>query len=647
MRFENQTYYRFSKQTMKNTNEDINTNGSAKEQYQNAKPNLENTSENTTSTKKSEDKEDEHKKRKLNKESFHYLLGIYKFMMPYKGYFFTGMVCLFLSSIILLAFPELTGKLIDVATGKQSFLLDSINQIAFALVGIIIIQVVFSFLRVYLFAQVSEHSMADIRKELYQKYLSLPMSFYDKHRSGELMSRITADVALLQDTFSVTLAEFFRQIITLIVGLGILFYKTPKLTFFMLGVMPVLVIGAIIFGKFIRKLSKKTQDQLAESNIIVEETIQAIATVKAFTNEIFETNRYSTTQNSVIQTALKAATYRGAFVSFILFALFGSVIAVLWYGATLVSDGSLSIGDLTSFIIYSMFIGGSIGGLGSLYGQIQKGIGASERVLEILNEDSEPYNQTSSANQNPIEGNISFKNIGFSYPTRTDVEVLKGLSFDIKAGEKIALVGHSGAGKSTIIQLLERFYEPQNGTIEVDGKNNLDYDLNFYRSAIGIVPQEILLFGGTIKENIAYGKPNATEEEITQAAKKANAFKFIETFPEGLNTLVGERGVKLSGGQRQRIAIARAILRDPKILILDEATSSLDAESEHLVQEALDTLMKDRTTIIIAHRLATIRKVDTIYVMENGQISEQGTHESLVNQEGTYNQLVQLQLLDA
>ena len=588
--------------------------------------------------------EDEHKKVRLNKKNFSYLLGIYKFMMPYRGYFISGMICLFLSSIILLAFPELTGRLIDVATGNEDFLLKSINEITLALVGIIIIQVIFSFLRVYLFAQVSEYSMADIRKALYKKYLHLPLSFYDKYRSGELMSRITADVSLLQETFSTTLAEFFRQILTLVVGLGILFFKTPRLTFFMLAVMPVLIIGAIIFGRFIRKLSKKTQDQLAESNIIVEETIQAIATVKAFTNELFEFKRYSTTQNSVIKTALKAATYRGAFVSFIVFALFGSIIAVLWYGAKLVSEGSISIGDLTSFIIYSMFIAGSIGGLGNIYGQIQKAVGASERVLEILEEDSEP-NEKSPINE-PIQGNISFKNVRFSYPTRSDVEVLKGLSLNIKAGEKIALVGHSGAGKSTIIQLLERFYAPQNGTIEVDGKNNLEYDLSFYRSAIGIVPQEILLFGGTIRENIAYGKPNATEEEIILAAKQANAFKFIESFPEGLETVVGERGVKLSGGQRQRIAIARAILRNPKILILDEATSSLDAESEQLVQEALDTLMKDRTTIIIAHRLATIRKVDTIYVIENGQITEQGTHESLVNEEGTYNQLVRLQLLE-
>lgn len=588
--------------------------------------------------------EDEHKKVRLNKKNFSYLLGIYKFMMPYRGYFISGMICLFLSSIILLAFPELTGRLIDVATGNEDFLLKSINEITLALVGIIIIQVIFSFLRVYLFAQVSEYSMADIRKALYKKYLHLPLSFYDKYRSGELMSRITADVSLLQETFSTTLAEFFRQILTLVVGLGILFFKTPRLTFFMLAVMPVLIIGAIIFGRFIRKLSKKTQDQLAESNIIVEETIQAIATVKAFTNELFEFKRYSTTQNSVIKTALKAATYRGAFVSFIVFALFGSIIAVLWYGAKLVSEGSISIGDLTSFIIYSMFIAGSIGGLGNIYGQIQKAVGASERVLEILEEDSEP-NEKSPINE-PIQGNISFKNVRFSYPTRSDVEVLKGLSLNIKAGEKIALVGHSGAGKSTIIQLLERFYAPQNGTIEVDGKNNLEYDLSFYRSAIGIVPQEILLFGGTIRENIAYGNPNASEEEIILAAKQANAFKFIESFPEGLETVVGERGVKLSGGQRQRIAIARAILRNPKILILDEATSSLDAESEQLVQEALDTLMKDRTTIIIAHRLATIRKVDTIYVIENGQITEQGTHESLVNEEGTYNQLVRLQLLE-
>ncbi|PIY08351.1 MAG: multidrug ABC transporter ATP-binding protein [Flexibacter sp. CG_4_10_14_3_um_filter_32_15] len=633
---------------MKN-NEHINKNGSVNGHSKNAEPNLKNTSENSTAISTTTDKEDENKKRKLNKESFKYLLGIYEYMMPYKGYFFSGMFCLFLSSIVLLAFPKLTGNLVDVAGGNENFLLDSINQITLALVIVIVIQVVFSFLRVYLFAQVSEYSMADIRKALYQKYMSLPMSFYDKHRSGELMSRITADVALLQDTFSVTLAEFFRQIITLVAGIGILFFITPRLTFFMLGIMPALIIGAIIFGKFIRKLSKQTQDQLAASNIIVEETIQAIATVKAFTNEVFEANRYSNAQNSVIQTALKAATYRGAFVSFIVFVIFGSITAVFWYGATLLAENIITYGELVSFIIYSMFIAGSIGGLGNIYGQIQKAVGASERVLEILGEKSESestYSEELITNQNPIEGKISFKDVRFSYPTRTDVEVLKGLSFDIKAGEKIALVGHSGAGKSTIIQLLERFYNPQTGTIEVDGKNNLDYDLDFYRSAIGIVPQEILLFGGTIRENITYGKPTATEEEIISAAKKANAFKFIETFPEGLETLVGERGVKLSGGQRQRIAIARAILRNPKILILDEATSSLDAESEQLVQEALDTLMKDRTTIIIAHRLATIRKVDTIYVMENGKISEQGTHESLVSQEGTYNQLVRLQLLE-
>ena len=628
---------------MKNTNEEFNKDISTNGRDKNAEP-------VTDLKQEATNKEDEHKKRKLNKESIKFLLGIYKFMMPYKGYFIGGMVCLFLSSVVLLAFPELTGNLIDVATGDESFLLDSINQITIALVVVIFIQVIFSFLRVYLFAQVSEYAMADIRNALYQKYLTLPMSFYDKHRSGELMSRITADVALLQDTFSITLAEFFRQIITLVVGLGILFFKTPKLTFFMLGVMPVLIIGAIIFGKFIRKLSKQTQDQLALSNIIVEETIQAIATVKAFTNEIFESKRYSGTQQAVVTTALKAATYRGAFVSFIVFAIFGSITAVFWYGATLLAEGSLTSGDLISFIIYSMFIAGSIGGLGNIYGQIQKAIGASERVLEILGENSESettYNsEKSSTKQDLIQGNISFKDVRFSYPTRIDVEVLKGINFDIAAGEKIALVGHSGAGKSTIIQLLERFYDPQTGTIEIDGKNNIDYDLSFYRSAIGIVPQEILLFGGTIRENIAYGKPSASEEEIIEAARQANALKFIETFPEGLETLVGERGVKLSGGQRQRIAIARAILRNPKILILDEATSSLDAESEHLVQEALDTLMKDRTTIIIAHRLATIRKVDTIYVIENGQISEKGTHESLVNQEGTYNNLVRLQLLE-
>ena len=589
----------------------------------------------------------EEEKRPLNKENFRKLFGIFRFIKPYKGYFIAGLFFLLISSTTLLGFPYVTGKLVDVAQGKANGIFSDINRVAILLIGILAVQSIFSFFRVYLFAQVSERSMADMRVSLYKKLMELPMTFYDSKRIGELTSRITTDIALLQDTFSVTLAELIRQVSTLIIGTAIIFYATPKLSVFMIATFPVLVVAAMFFGKFIRKLSKKTQDELAGANVIVEETLQSINIVKAFTSELMEVLRYRTSMDKVVKIALKSATYRGAFISFIIFSMFGGIVAVMWYGASLVQAGEMSVGDLLSFVLYTTFIGGSIAGLGDLYGQLQKAIGASERVMEIIAEEGEQIvDETEQTNQ--VEGLINFNKVSFSYPTRPDVEVLNNLSFEVQAGEKIALVGHSGAGKSTIIQLLMRFYPINGGEISVDGKNINNYDLSAFRKNIGIVPQEIILFGGTIRENIAYGKPNATEEEIRSAAEQANAMLFIEDFPEGLNTIVGERGVKLSGGQRQRIAIARAILKNPKILILDEATSSLDAESEHYVQQALDKLMKGRTTIIIAHRLATIRKVDTIYVLNNGQIAEQGTHDELLaTSDGTYNNLVKLQLQDS
>ncbi len=586
-------------------------------------------------------------KKPLNKENFSKLLGIFSFIKPYKGYFIAGLFFLLISSTTLLGFPYITGKLVDVAQGDAEGIFTDINKVAFILIGILAVQSVFSFFRVYLFAQVSERSMADMRVSLYQKLMELPMTFYDNKRIGELTSRITTDITLLQDTFSVTLAELIRQVSTLIIGVAIIFYTTPELSLFMLATFPILVIAAMVFGKFIRKLSKKTQDELASANVIVEETLQSINIVKAFTSEMIEVLRYKKSMGRVIKVALRSATYRGAFISFIIFAMFGGIVAVMWYGASLVQSGEMSVGDLLSFVLYTTFIGGSIAGLGDLYGQVQKAIGASERVMEILSEEGEQHIEEQATAAIKINGSISFNEVDFAYPTRKDVQVLNKLSFSIGAGEKIAVVGHSGAGKSTIVQLLMRFYPLNGGSIMVDEQAINTYNLTAFRQNIGIVPQEIILFGGTIRENIAYGKPEASEEEIMAAAEQANAMLFIKDFPDGLNTLVGERGIKLSGGQRQRIAIARAILKNPKILILDEATSSLDAESEHYVQQALDKLMTNRTTIIIAHRLATIRKVDTIYVLNDGKITEKGSHEELLaTTNGTYNNLVKLQLQD-
>lgn len=582
-------------------------------------------------------------KRKLNKQNLSKLGGIFRFLMPYRWAFFSGLIFLLFSSLTLLTFPFVAGKLIDTAQGGE-WVVSDVNSIALILIGILAVQSIFSFFRVWLFAWVSERSMRDIRSALYSRLVRLPMSFFDKRRTGELISRITSDVSQLQDTFSTTLAELFRQVITLVAGIGFLLFNTPKLTLFMLGTFPVLILIAMVFGKFIRRLSKKTQDELAAANVIVEETLQSITTVKSFVGESYESNRYSKGLEKVLGVALTTAKYRGAFISFIIFALFGGIVGVMWYGASLVASGEMSVGELVSFVLYTTFIGGSIAGLGDIYSQLQKAIGSSERVLEILDEKAEEESGITSTN---FLGEIQFEKVRFRYPTRPEVEVLKEVSFHIKPGEKVALAGHSGAGKSTIIQLLSRFYEVDQGSIQVDGREVKDWDLKALRSKIGIVPQEVLLFGGSIRENIAYAKPEASEEEIILAAKKANAWQFIVQFPEGLDTLVGERGVKLSGGQRQRVAIARAILKDPAILILDEATSSLDAESESLVQEALDELMKGRTTLIIAHRLATIRKVDCIYVLSEGKIVEQGSHQELLqNSAGFYSNLVRLQFAD-
>ncbi|OOG70744.1 ABC transporter ATP-binding protein [Algoriphagus sp. A40] len=582
-------------------------------------------------------------KRKLNKQNLSKLGGIFRFLLPYKWSFFAGLVFLLFSSLTLLTFPFVAGKLIDTAQGS-SWIVNDVNSIAWILIGILAVQSVFSFFRVWLFALVSERSMRDIRLALYSRMIRLPMTFFDKRRTGELISRITADVSQLQDTFSTTLAELFRQVITLVAGIGFLLYNTPKLTVFMLGTFPVLVLIAMVFGRFIRNLSKKTQDELAAANVIVEETLQSISTVKSFVGEAFESARYGKGLNSVVGVALTTAKYRGAFISFIIFALFGGIVAVMWYGASLVAEGQMTVGELVSFVLYTTFIGGSIAGLGDIYSQLQKAIGSSERVLEIMEEAPEAESGETSEK---FEGRIEFNHVGFRYPTRPEVEVLKNVSFRVQSGEKVALAGHSGAGKSTIIQLLLRFYEAEKGGILVDGRDVKDWDLKVLRSKIGIVPQEVLLFGGSIRENIAYAKPGASEEEIILASKKANAWQFISQFPDGLDTLVGERGVKLSGGQRQRVAIARAILKDPAILILDEATSSLDAESESLVQQALDELMKGRTTLIIAHRLATIRKVDRIYALSEGKIVEEGSHKELLqNEAGFYSNLVRLQFAD-
>lgn len=586
--------------------------------------------------------EEELPKAKINKESLKNVKVLIKYLQPHRRKFFTGILFLIFSSVASLAFPKAMGMLIDAATKG----LGNINQIALLLMGVLLLQATFSFFRVIWFVEVSERSLAGLRKDTYFKLITLPMTFFSQRRVGELNSRISADLAQIQDSITGTIAELLRQIIVFIGGVIALSLVSGKLTLMMLSIFPVLVIVAVVFGKFIRTLSKKAQDKLAESNVVVEETLQGIANVKAFVNESYETNRYANSVDQVVLLALKGAKYRGAFASFIIFCLFGSIVAVVWYGSSLVQIGEITVGQLTSFILYSTFVGAAMGSFAELYAQLQKIVGASERVVELLNESNEDLPLLKDAHQidKKIVGAVRFEKLSFNYPSRKEIKVLNEISFEAKVGERVAIVGPSGAGKSTIASMILRFYEPDSGLILFDNQPSSSYSLTDIRNQVAIVPQDVLLFGGSIEENIAYGKINATKEEIKLAAQRANADSFIQGFPEGYQTIVGERGVKLSGGQRQRIAIARALLKNPAILILDEATSSLDSESERLVQEALEELMKGRTSIIIAHRLSTIRAADRIVVIEKGGVIENGSHEELMQTEGgLYKYLSQLQ----
>ena len=587
---------------------------------------------------------EESPKVKISKESVKEAMVIFKYLRPYRGVFITGLVFIALSSGTTMAFPYFLKKLIDSAKGiADGPFAYTPGIIALIMIGVLSLQMVFSFLRIYLFTYVGEHAVADMRKDIYRHMIMMPMDFFAQRRVGELSSRITADVSQIQDAVTSVLAEILRGILTLIIGIGFILYISPKMTLLMLSVVPVIVVIALIFSKFIRKLSRQAQDQL------VQETLQGISNVKAFSNEWYEVGRYNKSISSLVKMAIKNGRFRGLFVSFMLFSVFGAIVLVVWYGAGLMQHGLLSFGDLTAFVVYTAFVGGTMAGFAELYAQLQKTLGATQRVRELLKEPTELVSTEQSAVQDEyrLNGNVSLQHIGFSYPSRPDAAVLKDVSIEAGTGQQIAIVGPSGAGKSTLVSLLLRFYEPGKGNIQFDGREAATIPLAQLRSQMALVPQDILLFGGTIFDNIAYGKPGAGLDEVKAAAQKANAHDFISSFPEGYETVVGERGIKLSGGQRQRVAIARAILKDPVILLLDEATSALDSESESLVQEALQNLMKDRTSFVIAHRLSTIRNADKIIVLEDGRVKESGTHAELINmEEGLYRNLNKLQLFE-
>lgn len=590
-------------------------------------------------------------KAKLDRESLREALSLFEYIRPYRARFFTGLVALLVSSGLSLAFPYLAGSIVDAAAAKANGgLMSNVNRAALVLIGVLAVQSCFSFYHALSFSSVGQRSLADLRRDTYARLIGLPMDFFARRRVGELASRLSADLNQIEDSLIGLLPQFLRQTTLLFGGIVLIAATSLKLTGIMLASLPLLTIVAVVFGRRTRRLSRETQDRLAETATVVEETLQAIVTVKTFTNERHELGRHNAGLAKVLDTALKAAWLRASFVAFIIFALFGSIVLVLWSGARSLESGEISFGQLTRFILYTTFVAGAMGQFAEIYSQIQKSVGSTQRIRELLRETPEVVASAGKETRPTLprlRGDVAFQGVRFSYPTRNTLEVLRGIDLVARPGDKIALVGASGAGKSTLISLLLRLYEPTHGRLLIDGRDAREFDLTELRQQMSMVPQEVLLFGGTIGENIAYGKPGASQEEIEAAARQANAHEFIQKFPEGYSTLVGDRGVQLSGGQRQRVAIARALLRNPAILILDEATSSLDSESERLIQEALETLMQGRTTFLIAHRLATIRHANTILVIQDGRIAEQGTHDTLMAIEGgIYRRLSELQFRD-
>jgi ABC-type multidrug transport system fused ATPase/permease subunit len=584
-------------------------------------------------------------KLKVNRENLREALIIFDYVRPYRWVFASGLLFIALSSATTMAFPYLLKELLAsveaIRAGRQAVTPDTI---ALWMIGVLSVQMVFSFLRVYLFTYVGEHALADLRGDVYKKKITMPMNFFANRRVGELSSRISNDLSQIQDAVTSMLAEILRGVLILLIGLGLIIHLSGRLTLVMMSVVPLVAIIGVFFGKRIRRLSRKAQDQLADSTTIVHETLQGIGNVKSFTNEWYEIGRYVKSLQGVVRLAVSNGKIRGLFISLLLFSVFGAIVLVVWYGARILQ---LDFGSLTAFVVYTAFVGGTLAGFADLYSQLQKTLGATQRVRELLREHSEGVSVDDEPvrDKNKLYGQVAFEHIAFSYPSRKELPVLQDVSIVAEPGEQIAIVGPSGAGKSTIAALLLRFYDPEKGQIFFDGRPASQIPVSQLRKQMALVPQDVLLFGGTIRENIAYGKPDASQEEIEEAAYKAHAHEFITSFPEGYDTIVGERGIKLSGGQRQRIAIARAILKDPVILILDEATSSLDSASESLVQDALENLMKNRTSFIIAHRLSTIRNADKIVVLDKGYIKESGTHQELMNlPDGLYRGLNRLQM---
>lgn len=547
-----------------------------------------------------------------------------------------GVLASAISGGLGLIFPQFVGQFFDAFISGSS--MAGLNRVVFLLLAVFAVQAVFNFFRTYYLSLAGEGVVADLRSGLYEHLMYLSNNFFENRKTGEITSRLTSDITTVQGAVSTALAQLINQLVLLVGSLVLITVTNFRLTSLMLLSVPVVILAAVFFGRQIRKLSKTFQDLVADANASAEEAISGIRVVKSFTAEALETERYRKQVQASYDLAKRRALIRGFFVSGIFFAMFSAISVVLWYGGRLVFLGDISAGDLSKFLLYTVFVAGAVGSLTGLYSQFQQALGASERIFELLDTQSDLL-EPSESKVVAKPGNVSFDNVSFHYGDRGDEHVISNISLKARSGEVVALVGPSGSGKSTLVTLIPRFYDPTEGQVLLDGVDIRDLTLNDLRSHIGTVPQETQLFSGTIQENIRYGRPDASEQEVIEAAKAANADEFIRDFPAAYETIVGERGIKLSGGQRQRVAIARALLKNPRILILDEATSSLDSESEAIVQEALERLMKGRTTFVIAHRLSTIRNADRILVLQKGKLVEQGTHEELMQSAGLYKSL--------
>jgi ABC transporter fused permease/ATP-binding protein len=550
-----------------------------------------------------------------------------------------GTVALALGSGMSLLYPLVIQRLIDGIQGGGGK--ELVAQGSLILLGLFAAGAVFGSVRAWLFTVSGERIVAQLRANLYKAIIEQDVAFFDERRTGELTNRLASDTTVLQNTVTVNVSMLLRFAIMALGAIGFLFYTSWKLTLLTLAIVPLVAVSAGMFGRKMRSISREFQDALAASTVVAEETISGVRTVRAFAREAQEVERYTTAVMASFEVARRRASVIAALRGLIGFGGYGAIAAVLWFGGNMLVEGTITIGELTSYLLYTLTVAFSLGALSGLYEDFMKALGASERVFQLM--DREPEVVSGGERPAEVRGEVALEEVVFAYPTRADIPVLQGMDLTLRPGQVVALVGPSGGGKSTVAALLSRFYDPQEGRLTLDGRAFTELDAGWLREQVGVVSQEPILFATSILDNIRYGRPSATEQEVIAAAKAANAHDFIRSFPEGYQTLVGERGVKLSGGQKQRVAIARALLKDPRVLILDEATSALDAESEHLVQEALDRLMKGRTTLVIAHRLSTVKEADRVCVLDEGRVAQQGTHDELVNQEGLYKRLVQRQ----